>query len=64
MRAISAAIITLAGVVLFAAGFVPVALAGEGRFKDWVVIGLPGAGLLLALVGFVCWIGAFFGGEK
>jgi hypothetical protein len=64
MRAISAAIVLLAGVLLFAIGFVAMAVAGPSRFKESVDISVLGGGTLLALLGFVCWLIAFFGTER
>jgi hypothetical protein len=59
MRAVSAALVLLSGVLLFAAGFVPVAIVGEGRLKEYVAVVVPGAGALLALIGFIGWVCAF-----
>jgi hypothetical protein len=64
MRAISAAIVLLSGILLFATGYIPVVILGESRLIAVFVVGVPMAGFVLAVVGFLSWLRAFLADRR
>jgi hypothetical protein len=60
MRAVSAAIVLLAGVVLFGLGYMRVSFRGE----DSVAVVICFLGMGVGILGLVTWLIAFFGESR